>query len=426
MNKMKMITAETKQGGPSASSGTIFNGFLDFFFGKCSEETCQACYLVFLAWIGGLTFNQRLSRLDTRLMKMAVDVDSAVAFNAFDFLVELDKSMKFSDKELREVLLKMVIPLLESMGNTLRLELSNLGTVGEIITYWKASQHSVLLVDHLATTYIINGLISDCFSTFMDERRKSARILLNVCLLLQCLDKHTPFATICKTWEVADSMEEFLSWFPILRKGLVKEINSITQDVNMLTNLRFMGTMVAQALDNETMLTDKNLETLSGPKISIRFKTSGAANEATVKYTVYCSMLLKWLCRAYCNDKNVSLKSIRFSIKGNPVFLSSAGKKTLQELGLKGGSIIQVSVLPDLDLPTKRDTPIKSKKRNFSKSPKKNKKRKTNTKKKKTASPNNLYEVVSEEEMHKREHSKAISKVLEEAERTKFKAIRQR
>ena len=55
----------------------------------------------------------------------------------------------------------------------------------------------------------------------------------------------------------------------------------------------------------------------------------------------------------------------------------------------------------------------------------KNKKRKNNTKKKKTAVPNNLYLVESEEEMHKREHSKAISQVLDEAERAKFKAIRQ-
>ena len=66
-----------------------------------------------------------------------------------------------------------------------------------------------------------------------------------------------------------------------------------------------------------------------------------------------------------------------------------------------------------------------SNKPNGNSSKSKNKKRKTETKKKKTAGPDNLYEVVSEEEMHKREHSKAISKVHEEAERTKFKAIRQ-
>ena len=187
--------------------------------------------------------------------------------------------------------------------------------------------------------------------------------------------------------------------------------------------LKSMG-VVIDSIDNSGKLP------ISGPNITIFFvMTERIEIDESVDYRVFrreikvfSSMRLKWLLRAYSKDVNLLPKSIRFSFEGKPLFLSE-GKKILEDLGLKDGSIIQVSLSPVTNQTTENREVSNKPKSKSSKS--KKKKRKNNGNKKKTVVPNNLYEVVSEEEMHKRQHSKAISKVHEEAERTKFKAIRQ-
>ena len=237
--------------------------------------------------------------------------------------------------------------------------------------------------------------------------------------------KTTPLASILKKCDETGSddsnLREFLDWFPILRKGylfyFMDNVHEAISYQRTVMNLLINDVPIAEKI------TPRQIVSLTGRTITISFVVDETTDES-VEYTVFSSMLFKWLCRDYSRGGNLSLKSTRFSFEGKLLFLSSVGKKTLQELGLKDGSIIQVSVSPNSDQPPK-DTTVESNKSKSKSSKSKNKKRKNNTKKKKTVVPNNLYEVVSEEEMHRREHSKAISKVLEEAERTKFKAIRQ-
>ena len=92
-------------------------------------------------------------------------------------------------------------------------------------------------------------------------------------------------------------------------------------------------------------ITPRQIVSLTGRTITISFVVDETSDES-VEYTVFSSMLFKWLCRDYSRGENLSLKSTRFSFEGKLLFLSSAGKKTLQDLGLKDGSIIQEDARP--------------------------------------------------------------------------------
>ena len=97
---------------------------------------------------------------------------------------------------------------------------------------------------------------------------------------------------------------------------------------------------------NLSMLSEGRVEeAILQPRINISFVIEDSG-EAVSSFRALHSMLLKWLCKAYSKDKNVSLKSIRFSFDGKLLFLSSVGKKKLEDLGLKDGSVIQVSLSP--------------------------------------------------------------------------------
>ena len=214
-------------------------------------------------------------------------------------------------------------------------------------------------------------------------------------------------------------LEEYLAWFPLLEIGF-----KYTKSTHEKEVMRKSVGIVIDSINNSGKLP------ISGPNITIYFvMTERIEIDGSVDYRVFrreirvfSSMRLKWLLRAYSKDVNLQLKSIRFSSEGKLLFLSE-GKKKLEDLGLKDGSVIQVSLSPVTNQTTDNREVSNKLKSKSSKS--KKKKRNNNANKKKAAAPNNLYEVVSEEEMHKREHSKTISKVFEEAERTKFKAIRQ-
>ena len=157
--------------------------------------------------------------------------------------------------------------------------------------------------------------------------------------------KTTPLATILKKWDETgsdDNLREFLDWFPILRKGYLFFLDNVHEAVSYqrtVMNLLINDVPIAEKI------TPRQIVSLTGRTITISFVVDETSDES-VEYTVFSSMLFKWLCRDYSRGENLSLKSTRFSFEGKLLFLSSAGKKTLEDLGLKDGSIIQEDARP--------------------------------------------------------------------------------
>ena len=110
------------------------------------------------------------------------------------------------------------------------------------------------------------------------------------------------------------------------------------------------------------------------------------------------------------------------AINGKPAFLSSIGKQNLQHLGLKDGDRILIEECSDsLKLsPTSKQSDQKPKAKNKSKSRKKKKKIKANPKR----TPQQPIIVPQTEEDDRKEHSKKLTPVLEEAEQKKLQFIR--
>ena len=154
--------------------------------------------------------------------------------------------------------------------------------------------------------------------------------------------------------------------------------------------------------------------------VTITNMDSGAKDE-----TVVCKdMSLGWWLRFYQIQRSYgdwlrnpeippSTKFFRVVHKGKTIFLSSAGKKTLHELGIKDGDEIVVGGVESED----SDPDPETKKKKVKKQPKKtNKKHKKNKKKRpsqETLSP----QVLTEEqrmEQWQQEHSKTMTPVFEE------------
>ena len=128
-------------------------------------------------------------------------------------------------------------------------------------------------------------------------------------------------------------------------------------------------------------------------------------------------MPLKTVFNEYSEKKSVSLKSLRFTYEGKTLFLSAAGKKTPDELGMLDNDIVEVHS-------AREATPVNDDNvaQNVKKCTKhKQKKRKARNKSKRGSSK---IEVVKSDEDYKQAHSMILSQMFEEAE-PKFKLIRQ-
>lgn len=129
------------------------------------------------------------------------------------------------------------------------------------------------------------------------------------------------------------------------------------------------------------------------------------------------SMTLKTLFKDYAEEREISLRSLRFSYEGRSLFLSSAGHKTPEELGMQDQDVINVHDTTQSCV-TSSQTPnsIKTKSRKRSK----NKKQKLKRKKQQQHT-----EPAKTLEEYKIEHSKQLTKIHGEVQ-DKFKKIRQR
>jgi len=149
--------------------------------------------------------------------------------------------------------------------------------------------------------------------------------------------------------------------------------------------------------------------------MSIKF-VDGKESE---RYIVRCDAQFKQLLTRHAVNRNTSIKSLRIKHNGTTLFISSIGKKTPRELGIKDNDVLEITIMQTT--PTETSTNEQSKQQS-STSKNKKKKKKHKKSKKKRAQPL----VIQKTEVELRgEHSKLLGKVYEEAEST-FKEIRQR
>ena len=117
----------------------------------------------------------------------------------------------------------------------------------------------------------------------------------------------------------------------------------------------------------------------------------------------------------YANDRCTSIKSLRIKHNDRTLFLSSIGKKTPDQLGMKEDDIVEITIIQST--PTEATVEQQKPKQQSKGKKKKNKKHKKSKKKQPV-------QIAPLEDL-KGEHSNLLGKVYEEAEPT-FKEIRQR
>ena len=132
---------------------------------------------------------------------------------------------------------------------------------------------------------------------------------------------------------------------------------------------------------------------------------------------IYDALFKQFLTR-YAEDRGTSVKSLRVKYNGRMLFISSIGKKTLTDLGIKDDDTLEITIVQSTPTSTAATEP----KQSPSPTSKKKKNKKHKKSKKKRPQPLVIQKTVAELKV---EHSKLLGKVYEEAEPT-FKEIRQR
>jgi len=129
-----------------------------------------------------------------------------------------------------------------------------------------------------------------------------------------------------------------------------------------------------------------------------------------------CNRPIKLFLTKYAEDRDISVKSLRVKYKDKTLFISSIGKKTPLDLGIKEDDILEITIM-QLQTETTKEQPKQS-------SPKGKNKKNNNKKKHKKSNKKRPVQIAPPEDL-KGEHSKLLGKIHEEADPT-FKEIRQR
>lgn len=152
-------------------------------------------------------------------------------------------------------------------------------------------------------------------------------------------------------------------------------------------------------------------------KIIISDQDSGTNHEKEIKPS---TSLKSFLC-TYAEERDVSLRSLRFMYNGRTLFVSSLGSKSAKDLGINHLDTIQVcnnnSSQPSNTNASSQEAESKKKKPK-SKSGKKSRQKKPNK-------PTKPISIPLTEEQLKEAHSVLLSKIFEEAD-PMFRAIRQK
>lgn len=171
-----------------------------------------------------------------------------------------------------------------------------------------------------------------------------------------------------------------------------------------------------------------SLDTLPADSfIEIKLVDSKSKEETKMRYGL--SMNLNRLFKKYAEDRDLSLRQLRFSYEGRTLFLSSVGNKTPQDLGIKHLDSIFVTNNADKSEEESSSSSSDESKENTrptdhtndKQGSKKGKKGRKQHRRASWAGP----EIIGEEERLKLIHSRQLSRVFTEAS-PKFEAIRQR
>jgi len=164
--------------------------------------------------------------------------------------------------------------------------------------------------------------------------------------------------------------------------------------------------------------------------IDIKFVDGSSEEETIMRYGL--SLPLKSLFKKYTEDRNLSLRQLRFTYEGRTLFLSSVGNKTPQDMGMKEG--VSILVINNNAAAQRRDekkeeevgssySSDESKENSKLKKPRGGSKKgkKPRNRRASWAGP----ETIGEAERHKLQHSKQLSHVFSEVA-PQFEQIRQR
>ncbi len=135
----------------------------------------------------------------------------------------------------------------------------------------------------------------------------------------------------------------------------------------------------------------------------------------------------KWLFERYASLVKTKIKFVRFKYKERPLFLSNVKNKSASDLGMQHNDVIYAWYITDRILETSNSSKVHSaSEKKQSRCKVRTPKRGTKARGKNSASPKKLpYHDIDNEKKWKRLHSRAISRVFEEAA-TIFKEIRQK
>jgi DNA-nicking Smr family endonuclease len=155
--------------------------------------------------------------------------------------------------------------------------------------------------------------------------------------------------------------------------------------------------------------------------IEVIFMKSDTNEESAVK--IGMSTTMKSVFNNYADEQGLPLRSLRFTHAGQLLFLSSAGNKTTEQLGIQHHDIVHVSstISSAQATPSSASSQKKSKSR---KSALRSNKKGKGKSRRKQCSPTPAFNDASDYEQDKIQHSKQLSFVFEEAQPI-LKSIRQ-
>lgn len=139
-------------------------------------------------------------------------------------------------------------------------------------------------------------------------------------------------------------------------------------------------------------------------------------------FNIGSSTTLKALFNDYADKRGIPLRSLRYSYAGKTLFLSSAGHKTPEELGMRDQDVIMAH---DTSKPQESSDGNSSSQQTPTSEKPKAKKRSNKKAKGKSKKPQQHEEPIKTLEEYKVQHSKLLTKIHEEAQ-AQFKQIRQR
>lgn len=262
-----------------------------------------------------------------------------------------------------------------------------------------------------------------------NELSKARSLTLNGSFLQECYySSFDRITNICACGEIeAQQLPYFYAGFnatrsaqgmyTFLQRSLPREYQQMLAGfVNMGTKSRVMN--FVGSIDQDWQ--SKSLKT------SLKSSTKSTHEEVHMtlviggdSFRVCPTMPLKTVFNDYAEKNLVSLKSLRFTYDSKILFLSTAGKKSPEELGMLDNDAIEVHSTQEA--PNNDDMPSAQ---NCKKSTIKKQKKQPKKTKIKPQKSNSEIEVFKSDDKHKEIHSKILSKLFEEAD-PKFRQIRQ-